>query len=170
MDIKERFLSKIEKKENGCWIWKGAINRKGYGIFRVCNKNMLAHRASYWLFKKDIEPGKFICHICDVRSCVNPDHLFSGTQKENMEDAKNKGRIATGDRLNHHSLIGELSNWSRITEKQVRDVINMYLGGEKSLVAISKVTGVKRTNVWQIIRKKNWKHIWKEIEHHGKEE
>jgi hypothetical protein len=88
----ERFLSKVEVTD-GCWKWKAGSRGNGYGAFRMDNKVVDAHRVSYLLFKGEIPDGLVICHSCDNRNCVNPDHLSLGTYKENYWDARNKGRI-----------------------------------------------------------------------------
>jgi len=87
----------IEKDSNGCMIWPKSKNVKtGYGQFNVWNGEkrslVTAHRMSYELFCGGIPAGMDICHKCDVRACVNPDHLFSGTAKDNVDDMFAKGR------------------------------------------------------------------------------
>lgn len=103
--VKERFLEKIDKQPNGCWLWTGAIGKDGYGIVKAECVTMSAHRLSFILFKQ--EPGDLqVLHRCDVPNCVNPEHLFLGTQQQNLEDAIAKGRRAA----------------HKLTDEQVREI------------------------------------------------
>lgn len=94
----ERFWSHIEKREGeGCWLWTGTTDAKGYGMCSVVYGSVRAHRASWLITKGAIPVGLYVCHRCDVRACVRPDHLFVGTQKDNMNDCVNKGRLERSD-------------------------------------------------------------------------
>ena len=92
----ERFMSHVHKHENGCWLWTAYRMKNGYGMFRTPARHELAHRASYRLFVGILDE-KDVMHACDTPACVNPEHLRLGTRRENMQDAKTKGRMRVGE-------------------------------------------------------------------------
>jgi hypothetical protein len=101
----ERFLSRFVVNETtGCWLWTSTRltdsygrPRNGYGVMRIGRKMQRAHRLSYELHVGPIPDGLFVCHACDVPACVNPGHLWLGTQADNMRDKKRKGRARGGN-------------------------------------------------------------------------
>lgn len=115
----ERFLKKVNKT-NHCWEWIACLRGKsGYGAFKLNGKVIDAHRVSYQLYKGEIPSNMYVCHKCDNRKCVNPDHLFLGTPKENLQDALLKGRIKPGRnsyKLKKHPSISSYGNGCRCKE------------------------------------------------------
>lgn len=95
----ERFWSKVNNIEGGCWEWTAAFREPGYGAFKFKGKTVDAHRVSYELSFGSIPVGLLVCHECDNRKCVNPDHLFLGTHQDNYDDAISKGRVVKMEKI-----------------------------------------------------------------------
>lgn len=99
-DINERFWEKVDKSAgpDGCWLWQAQVHPRGYGRFAIGSRTdktrqqVPAHRVAYELGNGPIPEGHYVCHRCDNPPCCNPAHLFTGTQQENMNDMKAKGR------------------------------------------------------------------------------
>jgi hypothetical protein len=143
--LEDKFLSHIEKTDY-CWNWKGAISSHGYGSFIVDKKNKMPHRISYELFKGQIPEGLYVCHSCDNIKCVNPDHLFVGTQKDNMKDCINKKRMPKG----------EEKYKSKLTWEKVRDIRKLYKNPYNGK-QLSKIYGVCSQHIYLILKNIKWK-------------
>lgn len=85
--------------DSNCWLWTGAKMSRGYGTFSIGVKTYRAHRIAYEIAKGPIPEGKFVCHTCDVRDCVNPAHLWIGTVTDNAQDMMRKNRF-----VNHQTI------------------------------------------------------------------
>lgn len=149
-DFTVRFMRYVNKSENGCWEWTGGVSRLGYARINFKGKTREANRIAYQLFKGDIPSGKCVCHNCDNRLCVNPDHLWLGTHKENMDDMFAKGRYKV--------LSGETNGSSKLTESQVLEIRKLKAEGFRAQV-IADQFNTSRTYVNQIVRRDVWKHI-----------
>jgi hypothetical protein len=152
--IEDRFFNHVgEKEENGCILWTGAIDQKGYGnVSREPGKYDKAHRVAWELAKGPIPDGLFVCHDCpggDNPRCVNPEHLFLGTAKDNSEDMVDKGR----------SCYGEKHGQSKLTEDQVSEIISKYSSGKFSQSELAKMFNISQSSISFIIRGVNWKHL-----------
>lgn len=137
---------------SGCWEFTGS-KTAGYGSLKLPeiygNFKILAHRLAWVAFKgENIPKGLFVCHRCDNPPCFNPDHLFLGTQEDNLNDCSAKGRTMTG------SLNGN----SKYTEEQMDTVLDLLRRGYRG-TAISEATGISRTHVSRIKRGYTWKHL-----------
>lgn len=140
--------------DNGCWPWKGAKAKSGYGemtLMRPAKRPFTAHRLSWSIFRGPIPDGLFVCHHCDRRECVNPDHLFVGTHLDNMRDCKFKGRNkwARGSDAAH----------SKLTEEQVREIRHLYDTTRIPASIIARKYGVSAPSITAIGKRKNWKHL-----------
>lgn len=82
----------IDSTKEGCWLWKGALNKQGYGVYAINRRAFLAHRVAWKLFVDTIPTGKCVLHRCDISNCVNIKHLFIGTRADNTKDMMRKGR------------------------------------------------------------------------------
>ncbi len=148
MEILERFESKFNKTDK-CWNWQKYKDSDGYGTFYMDKKFISAHRASYILYKGPILKDLLVLHSCDNRACVNPDHLWLGTAKDNSDDMVSKNRQTKGS--NCHD--------SKLTEKQVLEIREKYTGKRGDLTNLGKEYGIGKGRVFKIIKRLTWKHI-----------
>lgn len=138
----KRFWSKVNKTP-GCWEWTAALDRCGYGLFYVKGKPKMAHRLAYLWANGEL--SSVICHKCDNRRCVRPDHLFAGSQADNIADRDTKLRQARGER----------QGLAVLTETQVRDILASTDSGS----VLAKRYGISRSNVFAIKQRRSWKHV-----------
>lgn len=153
MNIDPRIVTRFESgyvpvPESGCWIWIGNYIGNGYGSVPGERRGVkiLAHRLSYEIHKGPIPQGLLICHKCDTRLCVNPDHLYAGTDKDNARDRQSRKR---------NPLHGERNGRAIISEKDV-SIIRSSLHPHKTL---AKLYGVSKWTIRDIKRKRTWTHL-----------
>lgn len=143
-------------KPDECWNWMDGTLKTGYGSFgagssRRKHKTVSSHRFSYELFKGPVRNGLYVCHSCDNKLCVNPKHLFQGTQRENMLDARKKGLI--------HDASGEEHFFAKLTAVKVKEIRSRYVRGVFGVKRLAKMFGVSHQTVWSIIKFKAWKSV-----------
>ena len=160
-----RFWSKVDKSggPEACWIWDAARSSKGYGVFTVDGDNVSAHRYAYELAFGPVPAGLLVCHSCDVKLCVQPAHLFAGTAGDNIRDARDKGRLATGSRHGRvtkpeRTARGEANGWSKLTEPQVAEIKGRLLSGETHR-AVAAAFGIANSTIGGIARGERWRHV-----------
>jgi hypothetical protein len=143
--IEKRFWSYVDKNgPDGCWLWRGTA-RQGYGIFRVRNREVKAHRYAYELCVGPIPADMIVMHSCDRRNCQNPEHLRPGTHAQNAADKVAKGRQMQGER---HPC-------ARLTAADVR----LIRESSDSHVDLAKRFGVHMGTIIDVRRGKSWKHV-----------
>lgn len=153
-DVRDKILMMSTPRENGCWEWNGCVQGNGYSRIRLNGKTEYGHRASYLAFKGEIPEGMDVCHSCDNRKCVNPDHLSIGTRKENMQDCVSKGRTTKGLSFNCGSTCG----LSKLTEADVITARALAIMGVVPRV-IAESLGVHKDTIRCAIKRKTWRHI-----------
>ena len=139
-----RFFSYVDKTDS-CWQWTGKLDPNGYGKMHIRGRSTQsngAHRISYELFKGTLEEGKFICHTCDIRSCVNPDHLWQGSPVEKVTDMVDKER-----------------QYSRLLPMQVYEIRKAYKNKELTSGEIIIKYNISRSHFYSIIHRRKWTHI-----------
>jgi hypothetical protein len=134
-DNKQRFLAKVQKNECGCWIWNGSKTAAGYGMITIKGVVRYAHRMAYEEYRGPITGGMFVCHRCDNPSCVNPDHLFLGTNNENVADMVAKQRQAKGERVQSSKLTEDKVAIIRSSTKLQRELAQEF-GVSQSLISM----------------------------------
>lgn len=159
--------------QNGCWLWEGPLSNAGYGAFKWKGTTKSVHRVIQEIWNGPIPPGHIVKHSCDVRHCVNPAHLSTGTQKENLAEMEARGRAnrATGKRHGRHTkpertAKGEGKRTNKLTE---RDVLALRLRAAEgaSYRALGEVFGVHHTIVGRIARGEDWAHVGGPRTHKG---
>lgn len=151
--VADRFWRRVEKGD-GCWNYQGATFSSGYGAFYYDGQNVGAHRFSFLVAHGQPTPGLFVCHRCDNKRCVRPDHLFEGTPKQNYDDADSKGRLTTARR---NRARGEMAGSARLATAQVRQIRASWPAETRR--ALAARFGVSKGTIDAIVYGRTWRHV-----------
>ena len=161
----QRFWSKVDKNgpipthrpELGpCFVWKACLQRANYGHIHtgIANFKIASHRAAWILCEGAIPEGKYVCHKCDNPKCVNPAHLFIGTQKENITDMMQKGRYTPREPQR-----GSKCKTSKLCEEDVQCILREWCGRRGQLAELGRRYGVAYQTIGHIVNRDSWKHV-----------
>lgn len=159
-----RFWAKVDRSGD-CRIWTAARKQpEGYGFFKLNRRMAYAHRVSWSLANgQEIPPGMFVCHRCDNPPCVRPEHLFLGSNSDNLQDASRKGRTANGERNGKYTQPkrtprGEAHGRAKLTADQVRHLRLLFAEG-MTQNALAERYGIAQGVVSQIVNRRIWRHL-----------
>jgi len=146
-----RFLSYVDRSSD-CWLWLGCRNAAGYGRISIGRKatGRKAHRVAWELFRGEIPEGAYVLHSCDNPACVNPKHLFLGTQNDNLKDMRDKGR---GSAPPVH--LGEAHHNVKFSKEVALGIIK----SSGSLRELANQYGVSTKTIWRLKNGKTWKEL-----------
>jgi len=154
-ELRDRFFSKTVSASTGCMIWTGAVQRNGYGAFKIDGHKIDAHVAS-WRIANDgigVPLGLLVMHMCDCRPCVNPSHLALGTNAENMRHAH------IGDKSSDYKRFGEQCSHAKLTDDIVRTIRSLYVPNKFGYRRIARHLGLTEKTVASVCYGKSWKHV-----------
>ena len=154
-ELRSKLLDRIIKSpgplSSSCWIWTSSLFNKGYGCMQWDGKNQPAHRLSYIAFIGPIPAGLYCLHHCDVRNCINPSHLYTGTGQDNSDDMRRRNRVNPVNGENHGMVV--------LTKEQVSEIKYLALEGHLTQREIADAYGAAQGQVSNIKLGKNWPHI-----------
>jgi hypothetical protein len=141
--IREKLEARTERTST-CWLYKGPLDDRGRGLLWIGRRRpVTAHRAAYFVYKGEIPAGLCVCHACDVPSCVNPDHLWLGTQQDNLADMRNKNRDKPPP------------NKRQLTPDDIRQIRERVARGETQR-SVATDLGIGRSTVSAIVTRHAW--------------
>ena len=159
---RERFNKYWEKDEKTlCWMWTGGKSSDGYGAFQIDGKVQAAHRVAWQIYngsipKKDGHLGGCVCHTCDNRACVNPDHMFVGSHQDNMDDmmAKKRNLLKSGER-------GGLAKLREVDVINIRGIVDCYKGEHiyTCYRILGDIYGVSHVAIREAAQRRTWRHV-----------
>lgn len=162
--VDQRFWAKVDRRgADECWPWTATLTRYGYGRIWDGSTMAHAHRVSYKLAYGPIADELVVCHRCDNRWCVNPNHLFAGTQADNVHDAQAKGRMSQGEP--HSAVLRQViprgeEHWrTQLTESDVREMRRLRADEGLTGRQIADRFPTSKWNVFMILRGETWRHV-----------
>ena len=151
----EAYFWRHVSKTDSCWLWIGGKQGQGYGLISRRDTRLLAHRFSWELHHGSIAEDMVVCHRCDNPICVNPAHLFLGTQKDNVRDMMRK------DRHDHDGLeLGRGPHPVKLNAAKVRAIRTKYATGMHTQRELAAEYSVSSSTVSRIVRQQSWVHVW----------
>lgn len=155
-DVKRFGTKYAVNEETDCWEWQAGIGTQGYGRFKIQQpepRTVYAHRVSFVMHAGAIPEGSLVLHKCDNRRCVNPAHLFLGSQLDNMQDMAKKGRDI--------NRVGSKNPNAKLSDTDVFDIYDFY-EKTKSTLKVAAEWNITKNMAWLIVRGKQWKHLFKQ--------
>jgi hypothetical protein len=141
------FWSRVDNSagDDACWLWTGSKSRKGYGDMGWRGRVRKTHRIAYEITHGEFPAEMQVLHSCDNPRCVNPAHLWLGTNQDNMDDMnrKGRGRFPSGEQHGNHKL----------TDQQVAEIRARYANGETNKTKLGAEYGVTRANIYRIVQR-----------------
>ncbi|MGE5617839.1 MAG: HNH endonuclease [Sphingomonadaceae bacterium] len=147
--VERRFAAKVQRSEDGCWIWTGCLNSRGYGLISVEGRPVLTHRWVYEFVNGPIPQGFYVHHTCGVRRCCNPEHLRLATHAQNMAEMRAAGRSTRGAR----------NPRAKLTEAEVLEIRARYAAGNVSQSALARRYGVTPPSINDIVHRVSWRDL-----------
>jgi hypothetical protein len=138
----------VVDQSTGCWNWIRYKSKEGYGRVNREGRLWLAHRWAYKVAYGAAPDNLCVCHRCDNPACVNPDHLFLGTHRDNSIDRNRKGR--------NSPRTGSRNGRAKLTEEDVRQIRALYMAGETTQVQLAEMFGIAQANISAAILRKTW--------------
>jgi hypothetical protein len=159
--VPDRFWEKVNKDGplcvrlgTKCWVWMGGTYLNGYGCIKIKRHMVSVHRLSWQLANGEIPEGMFVLHKCDNRPCVNPDHLFLGTQQDNVDDMITKGRRPS----NSVAISGEHNGRHKLTSADAIAIRERFAGGETG-PSLAADFHVSKSAVYRIVERRRWLNV-----------
>ncbi|MEJ7932584.1 HNH endonuclease [Ramlibacter sp. AN1015] len=162
IDLLSRLIGSSCATESGCREWMLTVNRGGYGKTKVKGRTMGAHRAMWIAARGPIPTGMLVCHTCDNPRCINIEHLFLGTPKDNMADKMAKGRYGGGPKTWRRPHFGEGHHKAKLTKEKALQ-IKLLLASGVPRSAVAEQLGLAQHLIYDVSAGRTWRHVSLEV-------